>query len=78
MPTGRLGIVVRRAGGTEERFETEPEKSTPAEQEAKGETSVEWRWFFQGFPDDVVTARTRYLERLAALVQECEAGFGGP
>jgi hypothetical protein len=70
--------VVIRADGTREKIVGNDSK--PAPEPTDAQSRIEWRWYFEDLPpvveaQDVVTLSEEHLDRLKALVSECESRF---
>jgi len=72
--TNSVSVIVTRADGTVERYDSAPEQPpTPA----KTEPVVQWQWFFDEVSDiDVVTLCQECWRKLESIVLECEQRFG--
>lgn len=69
--TASISMIVTRADGTVERYNSAPPEPPPTP--TKNETTVQWRWYFDEIPDiDVVTVCQECMTKLEAIVSECE------
>ena len=72
--TDGVSVVVTRADGTVERYDSAPSKQPPTP--AKTETVVQWHWFFDEVSDiDVITLCQECMAKLEPIVLECEQRF---
>ena len=72
--TDSASIIVTRADGTIERYDSTPPEPPPTP--AKTETTAQWRWYFDEVSDsDVVTVCQECMTELEAIVSECEQRF---
>jgi len=73
-----LSMVVIRASGTREEIGFEPTQPVRSEAVVK-ETTVDWQWYFRELPEkDVVTLCREHIEKLVAIVGQCETKFPRP
>lgn len=75
--TDSVTIVLTHADGSREVRESPPSPPPPVEKPEPAE--VDWRWYFERFPErDIVHLCREYWQKLEAIVVECEALFGEP
>jgi hypothetical protein len=73
--TDSVSVIVTRADGTVERYDSAPPEPPPTP--AKTETTVQWRWCFDEIPNiDVVAVCQECMTELETIVSECEQRFG--
>jgi hypothetical protein len=70
-----LSITVKRADGTEEKFES-PSETKPSQKANPTEVKIEQEWFFDRFlPNNVLTVCGVQLAKQSQIVNECESQF---
>ena len=81
--TSSIGLVPNiiihhaHANGTEERYSSMEEEKERPQTQAKSDVNVQWRWYFDEFPDvDVITICEECLKRMKDIVSECKKKFG--
>jgi len=73
--TDSVSVIVTRADGTVERYDSAPSEQQPVP--AKTEAIVQWCWFFDEVSDiDVVRLCQECMTKLESFVLECEQRFG--
>jgi len=81
--TSSIGLVPNiiihhaHANGTEERYSsTEEEEEEHPQTPAKSDVDVQWRWYFDEFPDvDAITICEECLKKMKDIVSECKKKF---